>query len=611
MDFSKQLENLARAASNSQSEPSRGGGGGASSGNDNQERYGSHRSPRGNNNRYHPYRNSHRQRNQHRHGRGGSGLTYAEEEFYLPKLVESIEEYNPEKTLPKLGKKRHIALLFLTIDDLPFEHLWRAFLNNYKDEPNSNDHTTTNVENMQQSPENENDESTDKGNKQVVFESSSLMVSVLCHAKFPDRVRSKWLQQRLLVTLPSNRHRDQRKNHHQQQQQHHGRNNAHYSQRGGIGDDDRRQNNNVRYHTRRPEWGSIEITRAMIDLLDEGLKIGSQRDKSNTKSFMDQYGERYSTTRYVATNHNDAFGNNANASSSTAAATNKSANLRSKIPTVDRFVFVSESCLPVVTLKELETTLFGPDEEIDIANSPGGIQKNQNHVQSVKVGEENSKSDINEINNEILHPHYTGAIANKTWIKAYNKANNGYARQLQWDKVKPAIPQEKIHKADQWIMLTRHTAWPIVFLVKNAVEIVQKQHNLKKDNFHSVKLALWYCFSEVKASDEIYFPTLMSLLGLFKDIDMVDATQNKEVGGGNEQIAMKRVTYCDWSENAKNPASFAMNRQQDANFLEIKRRIKLARDEGCLFARKFIPRYNDVITVKEWMHIICDTMHSP
>lgn len=30
----------------------------------------------------------------------------------------------------------------------------------------------------------------------------------------------------------------------------------------------------MHYLTRRPEWGSVEITRAMIDLVEEGLLIG-------------------------------------------------------------------------------------------------------------------------------------------------------------------------------------------------------------------------------------------------------------------------------------------------------------------------------------------------
>ena len=42
--------------------------------------------------------------------------------------------------------------------------------------------------------------------------------------------------------------------------------------------------------TRKPEWGSVEITRAMLDLLQDGLKIGNSDDSSD---------KRFCTSRYL------------------------------------------------------------------------------------------------------------------------------------------------------------------------------------------------------------------------------------------------------------------------------------------------------------------------
>lgn len=50
---------------------------------------------------------------------------------------------------------------------------------------------------------------------------------------------------------------------------------------------------------------------------------------------------------------------------------------------------------------------------------------------------------------------------------------------------------------------------------------------------------------------------------------------------------MKRLTYCDWSMSARNPAKFPIDRQD--LFKEFRSVVQLARKEGCLFARKFEP----------------------
>ena len=614
MDFSKQLQNLARAANSNSRNNTKSSSEGESrrSGS-----YHSHQSHGNHNSRYHPYNNTnYRRRNPNNYQSDRKHFSsQADEDFYLPKVIQAIPKYQPIPTLPKKDKKRHVAILFLTIDDLPFEHLWRAFLNNYR-KTNADDtiiesssSTTTTTANI--------DEQTthvDTSTK-VTFESSTLMVSVLCHAKYPERVKSKWLQQRLLVSNPSiqnrnkknifnNRNNNDNNQRHTHQYQHQSHQGHHYDD---FTDNDERKQS-IRYHTRRPEWGSINITRAMIDLLDEALKIGTTRDRSTAN--MTNSEERYSTTRYLSSNyHNgenmntDDF-NTSNTTSAIATGSSSSSSSSEKIPTIDRFIFASESCVPVVTLKEFETALFGHDD-------------NSQSSESNQTGQSQITEEIKQESQEPphqSHPHYNGAIANKSWLKAYNQPNNGYARQLQWDAVKKAIPQHCIYKADQWIALTRHHAWPLVSLIDEAIQSVQQTFP-RHDSYSNFKVALWQCFSSVKASDEMYFPTTMALLGMFQSDNIGQCDENNNVKDTvvNDSIALSRVTYCDWSENARNPASFVINRQQDSHFKELKRRIRMAREEGCLFARKFIPGSNssipDTINVEEWIQILFEMIH--
>lgn len=186
--------------------------------------------------------------------------------------------------------------------------------------------------------------------------------------------------------------------------------------------------------------------------------------------------------------------------------------------------------------------------------------------------------------------------SNKSWINARNTPNNGYARQLQWDAIDESIPRHQIWKADQWIVLTRHHAWPIVSLIDEAVQSVQNSQshgNRGGGGGRMMQIALWQCFKRVKASDEMYFPTVMALLGILnaddndqtETVGSIEAKLTPSQEGIKNEVCKRRVTYCDWSMNAKNPASFLIDRKD--RFKELVRVIRLAREEGSLFARKF------------------------
>jgi len=586
-------------------------------------------------------------------GSGSSGLTEAEEEYYLPRLVSAIPKYQPLRPRPALKvKQRHVALLFLTIDNLPFEILWRHFLDNLNANLNANN------------PRSDN---------------NNMIVSVICHAKFPDQVTSPWLKQRLLIHKPSLRdlqHYKQRYNNnsHLRKAQYQNQNaggggdsNSNSSTGPGAGaggenenvtSSSSKSNSNVcvppvRYFSRRPEWGSIEITRAMIDLLEEALRIGTKRDTitSNVLSMadptpswnkqqqqqpqhllsekeLDVYSDTYTSYRYVSTptgtgtgtndaNHNMKMKNIGGMSMS---------GKKEPLPNVDRFLFLSETCLPVTTIQEFERELFQ-----EAANNNPNPNKNDIRSNSrMSATKTKAATAIGKCQGQ----HYTGRDANKSWINARNTPNNGYARQLQWDAIYPreAIPSEHIWKADQWICLTRHHAWPILSLIEEAAQSVapspssnnnngggngngngngrdydRDRHDNRndsrneRDKSNKVHMALWQCFKRMKASDEMYFPTVMSLLGVLSEDESSETpattttTTSADPMNMNKEIAKRRITYCDWSMSAKNPASFEIDRNE--SFQELKRVIRLAREEGCLFARKFTPPITKTMTM--------------
>merc|ERR1719203_559047 len=237
----------------------------------------------------------------------------------------------------------------------------------------------------------------------------------------------------------------------------------------------------------RPEWGSIEITRAMIELTSQALTIGEMR----ASSLSSDEETTHTDSRYFCTSKDT-----------------------DKIPMVDRFIFVSETCLPFISLHKLGKALYS---------------------------------------------------TNQSWINMRNTPNNGYSRQLQWDRVSPAFPTKFIHKSDQWIALTRHHA----SLIIRDVPRVFRDYNPRP---------LYYLFEDVKASDEIYFCTILALAG----VDL-------------ENVKGQCITYCDWSGNAKNPALFKTLKEVKM----IKERVE---EESCFFGRKFILK--EGLDVKDWLEMI-------
>ena len=317
----------------------------------------------------------------------------------LKRAVDSLRTYQPPAETKRCT---HLCLLAITINELPFEAIWRDWAAR-----------------------------------------QSVTVSLVCHAKEPHKVQSEWLKSRLLVEPP----------------------------RMGRGNDFAPPT----YRTRRPQWGSIEITLAMLDLCDESLKIGMDTDMKDP---------RFSTNRYCF---------------------QPASTLTGGLPQVDKVLFISETCLPIASLTD------------DLLDSPCSI------------------------------------------VNSRDTPNNGFSRQLQFDKIHSLVPHK--FKADQWMMLSRSHLICIM---------TELPHNF------------WECFRDCNASDEMYFPTALALLGIGTD------------DGAQQQLVKRRITYSDWSVGPKNPATF--------DDKDLRRVVEEARKDRCLVARKFVG-----ISLEEWTAVVFPT----
>ena len=464
-----------------------------------------------------------------------------------------LRTQQPQQQLQLHQQQRHVALLFLTIDDLPHEHIWRMWMQSYftstssSSTPSPDDlgsgATTTAAD--------DNNDGTDEMNASSQQQRRQLLrVSVLVHAKYPERIKSAWLKRHHLLRRKPSPDRQQQQQQQQQQTMHH----QHYSDINNKFHSGSYQQESspvaaaaaaAAFHTRRPEWGSIEITRAMIDLLQAGLQIGQVES-----------GEGGTTIQHGCDNNNDVIFVN-----------DTDDNSNSIITPVDRFIFVSESCLPVVTLAELEMALFGP-HIMDDKRSSGNNDVSSSSTSTTATAATTKTT--------------TTTTYDKSWINAISTPNNGYALQYQWNAILTAnksnnnntdtssIPNTHIWKADQWVMLTRAHASAIISLPNRYLGGRQLYHEFRK----------------CRASDEMYIPTALSILGILhrpRGIrDVVAGGDDARMGetSAGECIRRRRMTYADWSLSAKNPASFTCR--------EWKEVVEKARKEGCLFARKFV-----------------------
>lgn len=99
--------------------------------------------------------------------------------------------------------------------------------------------------------------------------------------------------------------------------------------------------------------------------------------------------------------------------------------------------------------------------------------------------------------------------------------------------------------------------------------IVSQERNLSSNFLYEslspkqyISSKIFQAFRQVRASDEMFFPTIMCLLGFISSEAETSPDQNYSIPHKlivrtlNPQITLHRSTYCDWSEGKGNPRLF-------------------------------------------------------
>jgi len=456
----------------------------------------------------------------------------------------------------------HICLLAITIDDLPFEHIWKHWANGGSNSSSS----------LSQQPQ----DSTDDG--------AGVIVSLVCHAKVPDRVQSPWLRQRLLLEPPRRG-------------------------RGTTYDE-------PVYRTHRPAWGSVEITRAMRDCLATASQIGAatavtMKHEGKTD---DTAAAAVATSATSNNNHNDGeqeaadprFDPNRFVISkpdvADAAITLGATSTTSTIPPVDKFIFISETCLPVRSLKECRDILFPPSHRGDAATTVDGAFEQHDAAPAAAAAAAKPSTSTATIATKTRAGGTVAAAATAavdpwdvSWLNARNRKMEGTPRNLyerdQFANIHRMIPGACRWKADQWLVLSRKHAEAVLHM---------DRHMLRPQD------QLWNAFANVNASDEMYFPTALGVLGILRDDENENNTNNAlsaaattanpeadqtttaetkvqaTAAAAASEVEKRAVTYTDWTEGMRNPSTFP------AALREFRKIASAARQQGCLLARKFV-----------------------
>jgi len=341
----------------------------------------------------------------------------------------------------------------------------------------------------------------------------------------------------------------------------------------------------------------------MIDLLVQGMDIGGGTSSSSSSS-KDDKDPQFSANRFLVSDPH------------------QTADLLAtqNIPSVDKFIFISETCLPVVTLDECVQALFAPSSPASTATANIGVVGGTKDA-SKNNGEEDAKepAEEHETDKERETTTTTATTGTKqvihldtSWVNARNfnspdTPSNKYERD-QFNNIHRVIPKRYRWKADQWMVLSRvHAA--------SLLDIDHSSGTVKND--HPNKSFLWKSFRHINASDEMYFPTALSIAGILNDparrhqqcrsqletsATTTATTRERKDDDNNNNVAAvaaavttpeeedptpwllrRRVTYVDWSMGARNPAGFTNGRK---DFSKVARS---ARQQKCLFARKFAP----------------------
>jgi len=341
---------------------------------------------------------------------------------------------------------------------------------------------------------------------------SNCVVSLLVHAKYPHDVTSESLQPHLITKPPRM-----------------GRGNS-------FADPE--------YLSHAPAWGSVQITRAMVDLLRIAHPMGTTDNPDHLKQEEDA---RFSSRRFwLNVNGNDPS---------------------QTVPPVDKFLFISETCLPVQTLPEFEKAFFGPPELYQTKTAAvAATESDGDHKTAAAAGVQ--RPDAN-----------TPLPWEVSWVNAKNR-NSPDTPRNKYESDQFAMVHRMIHghyrwKADQWCALSRPHATALLNIDGHYVKSYNDQ--------------LWKtCFWNVNASDEMYIPCALAVLQILVSETPPSNNPNNPASTAVpvpplqlQQVQKQPVTFTDWSEGMRNPATFS---QGVTDLAKIALR---ARQQGSLVARKF------------------------
>jgi Core-2/I-Branching enzyme len=453
-------------------------------------------------------------------------------------ISNDIDMNKPPANLGTTTRPFHIALLCVCIDSLPFEHVWREWA-----------------------------------------QTGNAHVSLLVIAKYPDKIVAQAKREEEEEKSSTS---DRRNNGNHRRPARFVRDRL-LTKPPRIG----RGNSyaDPEYVTHTPAWGSVQITRAMLELVQEAAVIGTSRDT-------ERGDVRFMSQRYLLPKRMGKGDGRLQVDPN-------------DIPPVDKFIFISETCIPVQTLRECEDALFG-DKSLYTASLSGHEETKEPTAAATASEQQPSNSSIT--------PWEVSWVNARHPQTSSGTPRNKYERD-QFQDIHAMIPIENRWKADQWHCLSR----------PHALAVLDLDAHLRP------QLQLWNsCFSRINASDEMYFPTALSILGILNTRDFITSTSS--TAGNNEasttaneanaqmhpskkdaatvavtastatntetpsraasytttatatrtsSIALRPITYTDWSEGMRNPATFSKGMR---DFCKI---AKLARQQGSLVARKF------------------------
>jgi hypothetical protein len=239
-------------------------------------------------------------------------------------------------------------------------------------------------------------------------------------------------------------------------------------------------------------------------------------------------------------------------------------------PEINKFIFASESCIPIVPLEQTLDTLYSYD------------------TASVSTSSSSSSA--------LLENDYC-------WLTGKNEPTDGFGR--QFPMIIGKVPKEYVWKADQWCLLSRSAVNKIIDLLvfldsKNNSSIASFSSSSSSSSslvvpssfsVHKLKdNPIFTLFQGMTASDEMFFPTVLSLLG-YQFVAPADLpsfpsssssfssspTSSSASSSTSLSVIKRRITYTDWTNKGKSPQTFEPFNKKD--FLK-------AKEEKTLFFRK-------------------------